>query len=135
MLTCTVPCLLVGNANIHTDDGLVVQGERVARAIAFEMMARDVMALRKLAGDDPVLVVWGEAMRETMAPYFSAEFREMMHFTAHPGTAFCSYDTPLCLVCGDACTASIFSRPRPSRTYNTPYNPRGRYAMVEELEN
>ena len=98
MLTCTVPCRLVVNANIHTDDGLVVQGERVARAIAFEMMVRDVMALRKLAGDDPVLVVWGEAMRETMAPYFSAEFREMMHFTAHPGTAFCSYDTPLCLV-------------------------------------
>ena len=62
------------------------QGELRARAMALELVMTDILAMRTQAGADPVLVVWGMALRDDLMPYFSRSFRQICRHSAHPGT-------------------------------------------------
>ena len=65
---------------------LYEQGERRARALAFELLLTDIITMRIQAGARPVLVLWGMALRDDLMPYFSPSFQALAHHSAHPGT-------------------------------------------------
>ena len=53
--------------------------------MASELLLTDIIVMRTQAGADPVLVLWGMALRDDLMPYFSDSFRQLCHHSAHPG--------------------------------------------------